>query len=199
MDSVLHKGNWLHLMQRSGEGYKYEYVHESRCGGNIIAILPVHQKKGMLVRQEFTPCWSEEGLHISSITGGWEKARHPTPIDTVVEELREEAGIVLRDESVIKTLGSCRGTKSSDTLYHLFLVDLSDDNYDEVKITTDGSVLEGKAHNEWMPSGVGGGPELEGIDKSPWVWFGEDPMLYVMYTRWAMGLFVEITRQSYMQ
>jgi hypothetical protein len=144
--------------------------------------------RGMLVRHEYTPCWSEEGLHISSITGGWEKDKHRTPIQTVVEELREEAGIVLHDDCDIKSLGECRGTKSSDTIYHLFLVDLSDDNFDEIEIETDGSILEGKAHNEWVSMGGAASEDMN----PDWIWNGADPMLYVMYTRWMMGLAINV-------
>jgi hypothetical protein len=194
MDTVLHKGKFVELKQREGEGYKYEFLHESRCGGHIVAILPVSFDRGMLVRQEFTPCWGDD-LNISAITGGWEKDKHETPFDTVIEELREEAGIVLKDEACIMSLGTCRGTKSTDTLYHLFLVDLSnEDDWDEVEIETDGSVLEGKAHNEWMPT-----PGSNDVnDDSPWLAGGQDPMLYVMYTRWMVaGLHREVSRKDY--
>lgn len=195
MDTVLHKGKFVQLKQREGDGYKYEFVHESRCDGNIVAILPVSYDRGMLVRHEFTPCWGD-GLNISSITGGWEKDKHETPIDTVIEELREEAGIVLKDEGCIFSLGTCRGTKSSDTLYHLFVVDLTEEwDWDVVEIETDGSVLEGKAHNEWMPTPFS---ETNTDTDSPWLAGGQDPMLYVMYTRWLIGgLHKEASRDDY--
>jgi hypothetical protein len=183
-DKILHKGKFVELKLREEDDYKYEFLHESRCDGNIVAILPVHKDNGYLVRHEFTPCWGE-GLNVSSITGGWEKDRHPTPIDTVLEELREEAGIVLNDETAIKSLGTCRGTKSSDTLYHLFIVELEDGNYDEVPIEGDGGSLEARAHNQWYKTAY------------KFVANGVDPMLFVIYARMQMLLDEEVNRDSY--
>jgi hypothetical protein len=183
VDTVLHKGKFVELKLREEEDYKYEFLHESRCDGNIVAILPRSSLHGYLVRHEFTPCWGTE-LNLSSITGGWEKDRHETPIDTVIEELREEAGIVLNTEDSIKSLGTCRGTKSSDTLYHLFEVDL-DLGYTEVPIEGDGSSLEAKAHNEWCKSSM------------TLVRDGVDPMLLVLYTRIQLMLGRKVSRGDY--
>lgn len=197
VNSSLYKGKYVELCIAKGPGYNYEFVHETRCDGHIVAILPVHVERGILLRQEFTPCWGGD-LNISSITGGWEKAKHRTPLDTAIEELREEAGIIVREESSIRSLGTCRGTKSSDNLYHLFLVDLSDDEYDEVAIDGDGSALERKAHNEWMATGFDVDEESDSfILDSPWIMNGRDPLLYVMYTRWVMGMSQRISRGHY--
>ena len=183
-DKTLHKGKFVELKLREEDDYKYEFLHESRCDGNIVAVLPVHKEKGFLVRHEFTPCWGE-GLNVSSITGGWEKDRHETPIDTVLEELREEAGIVLHDENAIRSLGVCRGTKSSDTLYHLFTVELADGTYDEVEIEGDGGSLEARAHNQWYKT------SYKFIDN------GMDPLLFVMYARIQLLMDRKIDRNSY--
>ena len=185
MIKSVYEGKFIEFKVRETDDYRYEFMHESRCDGHIVSVLPVHIDKGMLVRKEYTPCWGDD-LYISSITGGWEIARHLTPVDTVIEELREEAGIVLHNEDHIFTLGTCRGSKASDTVYHLFLVDLSNDDYDEVDITTDGSFLEGKAHNEWMPTGLGLEPH-DALEQCEWLANGCDPMLYVTYTRWLKG------------
>jgi len=196
-DEVLYKGSHTELRVRRGENVKgYEFIHEHRCDGHIVSILPVHCKRGMLVREELTPCWGE-GPFINSITGGWEKDIHPTPIDTVIAELREETGIVLKDESAIKTLGTVRGAKSSDSMYHLFLIDLTDDNYEEFEPEPD-SDLEKHEYCEWTPSGVEtGGAGILTVGESPWIWYGSDPLLYVMYTRWVMGLYSEAHREDY--
>jgi hypothetical protein len=192
-DEVLHKGSHTELRVRRGDNVNgYEYIHEHRCDGHIVSMLPVHPKHGMMIRKELTPCWGE-GPFINSITGGWERDIHPTPIDTVVAELREETGIVLHDENVIKSLGTVRGTKSSDTMYHLFLIDLSDDNYEELEPEPD-SELEKHEYCEWTPSASRGNCLLA---DATWIWHGSDPMLYVMYTRWVMGLYTEICREDY--
>jgi 8-oxo-dGTP pyrophosphatase MutT (NUDIX family) len=188
-DTVLHKGKFVELRLREAEDYKYEYLHEARCDGNIVAILPYNVTGVMglttyLLRHEFTPCWGDS-LNVSSITGGWEKKRHPTPIDTVIEELREEAGIVLKTERSIRSLGTCRGTKSSDTLYHLFAVDLSL-GYEEVEIEGDGGSLEAKAHNVWYHN------ELEILE------YAQDPMVFALYGRLKAKLDRKISRDDYL-
>lgn len=185
----LYKGKFVTLKQMNTDNFKYEYLHEHRCDGNIVSILPVQYDRGILLRQEYTPCWGDD-LCLSSITGGWEKNRHETPIDAVIEELEEEAGIILHDETRIMTLGTCRGTKSSDSLYHLFLVDLTHDYpdppvYSEVTPTTDGGYLEGQEHCEWV---VG----------AEWMEKAVDPLLFVMYTRWRTAqLHREASRNDY--
>jgi hypothetical protein len=196
-DTVLHKGKFVELRLREAEDYKYEYLHEARCDGNIVAILPYKVTEAMglttylrltsyLLRHEFTPCWGDS-LNVSSITGGWERKRHPTPIDTVIEELREEAGIVLKTERSIRSLGTCRGTKSSDTLYHLFAVDLSL-GYEEVEIEGDGGSLEAKAHNVWY----GYDNELEILE------YAQDPMVFALYSRLKAKLDRKISRDDYL-
>jgi len=183
----LHKGKFVTLKQMNTKDFNYEYLHEHRCDGNIVSILPVSYDEGLLLRHEYTPCWGDD-LCLSSITGGWEKDKHETPIDTVIEELEEEAGIVLHDERRIMTLGTCRGTKSSDTLYHLFLVDLTHDYpapkpFSQVTPTTDGGYLEGQAHCEWVRG-------------DSWIEKAVDPMLFVMYTRWQVAQLQKEARRS---
>ena len=198
MDTILHAGKFVSLKQIEGDGYKYEYSHESRCDGQIVAVLPVSLNHGMLIRRELTPCWGE-GYKLTSITGGWEKSKHATPIDTVLAELREEAGVVLNDETCVRSLGTCRGGKSSDTLYHLFLVDLSDENlWEQVLPETDGSVLEAKEYSEWVDIPFALDGNLPAPEDSKWLEESPDPLLYVMYTRWMIGrLHKPVSREDY--
>ena len=180
---MLHEGKFLSLKLHDNPDFKYEFTHEQRCDGHIVAVLPVHPEYGMLIRNEFTSCWGEDELHISSITGGWEKDKHPTPIDTAIAELREEAGIVLESEDQLISLGTCRGAKSSDSVYHLFAADLGA-GFTEVDIVGDGSHLETLAHNEWVPHGFDG-DSLVGLE---WFENGADPLLHVMYLRFRFSL-----------
>lgn len=180
---TLHEGKFVSLKLYDNENFKYEVTHEQRCSGHIVAVLPIHPEHGMLVRHEFTACWSLDELVISSITGGWEQDKHQTPIDTALDELKEEAGIVLHSEDQLLSLGTCRGAKSSDNLYHLFAADLGG-GFDEVEIDGDGSYLETLAHNEWQPHGI----ESDSLDGIQWFDEGVDPMLYVMYTRFRFNV-----------
>lgn len=169
---------WVELreMVDPDKGVKgYVYSHETRCDGHIVTILPYRtDPKGnlteVMVRMEVTPCWVMKPV-MSSITGGVEKDDEGKldPLATAVLELHEEAGLKV-DPSEIKSLGTCYGVKSSDTVYHLFAVDANDAT--EVKAEGDGSELEKKAWCEWVnPKKL--------ID-------AQDPLLTMLFVRLVM-------------
>lgn len=164
MKSVIFKNKWLSILKLNDPKLgEYIYSHETRCNGKIIAILPFRvtdKDLEFLLRDELTPCWETDKLVVSSITGGFEN----DITETVLHELTEEAGFTV-DEGQLINLGTCRGTKSCDTIYHLFSVDLT--NEKQKKPTTDGSYLEAQASCFWDSK----------IDKA------EDPLVYVMYYR----------------
>lgn len=202
-DTDLFNGKYLSLKTRSDDAgnYTQEFVHESRCAGEIVSILPVHRDRGMLVKHEFTPAWGE-GTQIASITGGFQREKHDTPIDAVIEEMREEAGIVIHNEEIIKTLGTVRGSKAMDSLYHLFLVDLTTEEYSQATIETDGSFMERQGSVQWMPEPVGAGLQFDpegAVATCEWLASADDPLLYTMYVRWMIGfLHRPITRDDYL-
>jgi 8-oxo-dGTP pyrophosphatase MutT (NUDIX family) len=133
----LHDNRWVSLRRIVAPEHNingHVYSHETRCQGHIVAILPYRETpdgREYLLRREFTPCWDIHGLsqgHItptlSALTGGWEG---DDPLDDVIRELHEEAGYVLPSPyDDVRSLGSCRASKSSDTLYWLYTVDLTD-------------------------------------------------------------------------
>lgn len=132
----------------------YEFLHEDRCNGSIISILPFRRNDTMirrdnpfdfLLRSELTPCWDENENVWSSITGGVDNGNNE--IETALIELEEEAGYKVNAEDLI-FLGYSFGTKSSDTIYTLFSVDLTD--YERGVAKGDGSLLEGEAYCEWV-------------------------------------------------
>lgn len=125
-DKTLYKNDWVSMMQTtSKDGEPYVYSHETRCNGNIVAVLLYERigkdswKYGL--RKESTPCWGNTP-QLSSLTGGVDKGN--TPKQTAVIELKEEGGYICK-ESDLESLGTCRGTKSCDTTYHLFALDVS--------------------------------------------------------------------------
>lgn len=141
---------------------EYFYLHEM-LGKGVISILPFKKKDNkvlFLLRKEITPCWSMD-YNISSVTG---KHDQRTPTLTAVKELKEEAGYEVSSKDMIN-LGTCKGTKSCDTTFYLFSVDLTDKK--EGKATTDGSELEKNASCIWD----------EDVSKSV------DPLSYVSYYR----------------
>ena len=125
----------------------YEFSHEDRCNGKIIALLPYKEVVDtieILLRNEVTPCWGMNHV-ISSITGGLET---DDPRDTAIHELKEEAGYDADNKQLI-SLGTSFGTKSTDSVYYLYSINLT--NAEQGEATTDGSELEKKANCVWCP------------------------------------------------
>lgn len=123
----------------------YSYLHESRCNGKIISILPyrkINDKIQYLLRKEITPCWGLNPL-FSSITGG-DEGNIP---QSAIRELKEEAGYTI-DETELIDLGTCFGTKSTDTIYYLFSCDLTKKTKEIA--SGDGSYLEKIATVKWV-------------------------------------------------
>jgi 8-oxo-dGTP pyrophosphatase MutT (NUDIX family) len=84
---------------------------------------------------------------LSGITGGVEGDR---PVEDAVRELQEESGYEA-DEDEFIYLGTCRGVKSNDTVYHLYAVDVT--NKKQGRALGDGSALD-NAPVEWHPNAV---------------------------------------------
>lgn len=167
--TTLHHNDWLSLIKMTdpdnGVG-GYVYSHETRCNGQIVAILPYRENEDgwreYLVRSEITPCWGM-APSISSITGGVEDDQ--TPADNALQELAEEGGYTIRPDQLI-SLGTCRATKSTDSTYHLFTADVT--GMVRGDASGDGSELEAKAHCYWTTD-----PCKDAVD----------PFLYVLYVR----------------
>ena len=167
-DQYLFFNKWLSLKKLMGPTGEYVYSHEERCDGNIVVVLPFRtaENKGseVLARMEYTPCWNADELNLSSITGGVDKGEDAAT--AAVRELYEETGYQVQLEDMV-SLGTSYGVKSSDTIYHLFAVNVSDiegSGNDEVAKDKN----EKKSYNTWITN-------LEGV---------VDPLLYTVHTRW---------------
>jgi hypothetical protein len=145
---TLFKNQWLTLKkvvapERGISGYVFS--HEERCQGCIIAVLPfrnIGSGYEYLIKSEVTPCWSLEPEE-SALTGGWEGK---APVEDAQRELHEESGYLMDIKKFIK-LGQCYASKSSDTRFELYAVDLTGVSPGEVK--GDGSRLEAEAKSLW--------------------------------------------------
>ena len=150
MIKTLFDNPWISVKKIEEGEIQYIYSHESRCDGKIIAILPyrekIYKKKSyeFLLRREITPCWSLEP-QLSAITGGY--VSDLSIEELVRQEIKEETGYNIQSLPLIK-LGTCRGTKSVDTVYYLFAVDLTGMEQGEIK--GDGTVLEATGKVEWF-------------------------------------------------
>ena len=126
---MLYDDRWCQLLRvidKKNNINGYTYLHEIRCDGQIISILPYRVNKEnleFLLRKEATPCWELNNPVLSSITGGVDK--NNTIIKTALKELEEESGYKVYSSDMIP-LGVCYGTKSTSTSYHLFSVNLTD-------------------------------------------------------------------------
>lgn len=145
---TVHETPWLSLkkvvaLERGIKGYVYS--HETRCQGVIIAVLPYRRtEKGIefLIKSEVTPCWSLQPVQ-SALTGGWEGGM---PVEDAQRELEEESGYTVNAGQFIP-LGECYASKSSDTRYQLFSVDLT--GVERKPHEGDGSLLELTAESLW--------------------------------------------------
>lgn len=148
-DRLLFENKWVstYVVEEPQLGIDgYVYSHESRCNGRIVAVLPFRdtsEGRQFLLKSEVTPCWSLMPRR-SAITGGHEGESVETD---AVREVLEETGYQIDKEDLI-LLGTCYASKSSDTIYSLFSVDLTG-------ITPgipqgDGSRLEAEATAVWV-------------------------------------------------
>ena len=171
---ILHDNPWLQLVElrapdRGINGYVIS--HESRCNGQIVAVLPSRSvpvprymyPDQYLLRHEVCPPWGIDPV-ACAITGGMDHVGE-SPLDVAVRELYEEAGYRV-DPKMFTSLGTCRGTKSTDTVFHLFHVDLTGKEPEEAP--GDGSRLEAEAWCEWHE---------RDISQSP------DPLVSIMWLR----------------
>ena len=160
-------GKWLTLceLQVPKLGINgYTFSHEVRCHGEIVAVLPFRRegvlRREYLLRTEIVPPWSLKSQQCA-ITGGCDHEGED-PEQVALRELEEEAGY--KADHLI-SLGTCNGTKSCDTTYHLYAVDVTD--LVQGKAEGDGSVLEAHGGTVWTPC-----PET-----------CNDPLVSVMFAR----------------
>jgi len=153
-DRLLWDDPWLQMKQvvDPEHGVKgYTYSHEVRCHGHIVAVLPVRaHASGQLefcIRREITPCWGMTH-NWSSLTGGCDlPIDEESPEVVAIRELKEESGYEAKVHELIN-LGTCFGTKSTDTIYHLFAVDVGDKEPGEA--AGDGTPLDTEGIVDWF-------------------------------------------------
>lgn len=143
----LFHNEWISIFQ--GGKYGYVWSHETRCQGRIVAVLPFRctadWTTDYLLNLENPPCWrGYPDKTLCSITGGVENG---DPRATAIHEMEEECGYILEDKDLID-LGESFGTKSTDTVYSLFAVDLTGKTPGEAN--GDGSPGEEDLESQWL-------------------------------------------------
>lgn len=170
---TLHENEWLSLrvVRKPEVGVNgYVYSHESRCQGRIVAVLPYRVTPGgfeYLLKSEMTPCWGFDQV-LSAITGGYEGGDIE---DDAVREMLEETGYAITREELIP-LGECYASKSADTVYSLFSVDLTRRTPGEA--IGDGTRVEAESAAVWVKPA-----RLAEV---------RDPHVSAMYVRLSFGL-----------
>lgn len=142
---TLFENRWLSLKETEG----YIFSHESRCQGNIVAILVYDSSKPDMVLGRYERCPAHfDGIQLASFTGGVEKG---DVLATAVMEIKEEAGYDAKKEELIY-LGTCRPSKSSDTVVHLVSWDANGKIQGEA--SGDGSEGEKDSYSKWIDKSV---------------------------------------------
>lgn len=181
----LYHNDWvsLRVIRKPEDGIDgYVYSHETRCAGRIVAILPFRDTANgheFLIKSEVTPCWSLDPV-LSAITGKYEGGDIE---DDAVREMSEETGYTVARSDLIP-LGRTYASKSADTLYSLFAVNLT--GLEAGEAGGDGSRLEAESTAVWISeSGL---------------YAVRDPQVAAMYLRlhsfiygWSEGPAVKLT------
>ena len=167
LDRVLWSGDYIEtrLKVLPKLGTTYEYLHEKKCKGLGVALLPFRQffQIEYLLRQEIIPAWGMVPKHCS-VTGMVDEGEDV--VLAALRELSEETGYHI-DKNEIIVLGNSRLGKSCDTSVFLFSADLT--NSRRGKSKPDGSILEKFGKAQWGES-----DDVVRIS---------DPLVHVMYNR----------------
>ena len=143
MDKILYSNKWLQIVERDGW---YVFSKETTSKGVVyILVIDNSKDKPILGRFEICPAHGDETQILTSITGGVNIKRNP--IDVAVEEIYEEAGFKVKKEQLLD-LGKVNLTKSTDTIGHLYAVDV--ENMKRYNAPGDGSFGEIGSYCDWV-------------------------------------------------
>jgi hypothetical protein len=171
---TLFENKYLTVVEKETESHgKYVYATTPYCKSVGIGVLVyefVGSEMYIFGRYEVRPCHSEE-LELASITGAYDNSDKYTLRECVINELKEEAGLIVPEELLI-SLGQVRTSKLSDETTFLFAVDFENKRNGKIKTckpTTDGGLLEKDAYCMW-------------VHESKALW-SKDPLLATMVAR----------------
>ena len=113
----------------------------------VVCIPYLIESNQMVLRHEYIPTFkyvTGQEYHATLIGGGIETGE--TPQQSLIRELEEEAGIVLREDFQIEEeLKPLFMTKGQTNRYYPFILPLNERDYHEVIAKTDGSKEEAKS------------------------------------------------------
>jgi len=125
-------------------GYEdWSLVSESDVVVCIIYLIDLNK---IVVREEYIPTFKYrdgQEYHLTLICGSMEE--NETPEESLLREIQEEAGIIIRPDFNIEFLKPLFMTKGHVNKYHAAIIQLTERDYTEVAADGDGSVAEGKS------------------------------------------------------
>lgn len=135
-DDILYNDKYIKIL-------KYDDTSIVSGKDCVICIPYLIESNQFIIRQEYVPSFKyAEGqeLHLSCVGGGVEMGESNEV--ALLRELQEEAGIVLRDNFVIDFDKPLFINKSSTIKCYYCILPLTENDYHEVIISTDGSKVE---------------------------------------------------------
>ncbi len=133
-----YEGDYIKVKEKEG----WEYVTEQDC---VIAIPHLLDFDEIMVRKEWIPPFQDrhpnQEFFLTMISGTMEDGE--TPVDTLIRELQEEAGILLNTTYMnYERWGELFFTKGNNSKCHIFYLPLNLNDFQKVKATGDGSKSE---------------------------------------------------------
>lgn len=131
-DKILYQDEIVSVRESIKNNEKYTYTHEEISHGKRVVILPFRKKMGgrqFLLRREFIPCWDSH-TDVCAISS---KVQDDDPEKTIIEQLLKSTGYEIKSSELIR-LGVVSASKSSDTTYYLYGLDLSKHDKEEEKL-----------------------------------------------------------------
>jgi 8-oxo-dGTP pyrophosphatase MutT (NUDIX family) len=122
---------------------EYEDWHIIKERDSVVCIPYLIESNQFIIRYEYIPPFKYtdgQEYHITIISGGIERGE--TPKTTLIRELEEEAGIVLREDYQIEDMKPLFINKAHTNKYHPFILPLNERDYHEVVARGDGSKAE---------------------------------------------------------
>ena len=112
----------------------------------VVCMIYFVEENKFIIRYEYIPTYQYvEGseYHLTTLSGTIEPGE--TPEKTLVREIEEEAGLILKEGFNIEELKPLFISKGNTSRYHPFIVSLSSTDYEEVVPKGDGSDAEKKS------------------------------------------------------
>lgn len=109
----------------------------------IVCIPYLIERNEIILRYEYIPSFNyidDQKFYVTVISGSIEN--NESPNITLMRELEEEAGIVLRHDFKMEHMKPLYVSKSSVNKYYPYIITLCEKDYDEVYPTGDGSMAE---------------------------------------------------------